>query len=236
EYVLRTIIAVPAFLIAYVLIRRNPMHAGWLVFFLLSPQIIKNHVIHLRQGIGVAVFMLAYYSKNKWMKFPLILATGFIHSSFFIINAIGIAAWVSGKSRLSTNLRVSLLLVTFVVIGMLLDVLASGVGARQGAQYAEAELDVSGLGFIVWGIIFLLLVSSKKDFLVAQIFPLAILAFYLSAYFVSPVAGRVFESGLMLVLVACLSLSGWKRQMALVLLVAHTLLFYTMNFGKPWFG
>lgn len=236
EYVLRAVIGVPAFVVSYTVLRKNPLHAGWLVFILFSPQIIKNHIIHLRQGVAISVFLLGYYSERKWMRYPLILMTGLIHSSFFVINSIGVASWISGKSRLSAALRIALLLSVFVVIGAMIDVLAKGMGARQGTQYAEASLAVSGLGFLVWGIVFLLMISSKKDFLVANIFPLAILAFYLAAYFVSPVSGRIFESGLLLVLLACLSLSGWRRQVFLVIFVSHALFFYVTNFARPAFG
>lgn len=234
--VLRIIIFIPAFVIPFLILRKNPRHVGWLVFFLFTPQIIKNHIIHLRQGYGIAIFLLGYYSGTGWIRYPLMLASGFIHSSFFLVNLIGISAWASGKARLASGLRITILLISFVCIGVLLDVLAAGLGARQGSQYAETGLDVSGLGFLIWATVFSLFISSRTEFLISNIFPLSILVFYLSAYFVSPVSGRIFESGLLLVFIAGLSLTGWRRQAFLGIIVGYSLLSYAMRIGQPMLG
>src|SRR5690606_31256538 len=62
EVVLRIIIFVAAFLVSWLLLRQNPRHIFWMMGFLLIPQVMKNHIIHLRQGLGLAVFLLGYFS------------------------------------------------------------------------------------------------------------------------------------------------------------------------------
>lgn len=236
DLIIRIIIFVPAFVISFLILRKNPAHVGWLVFFLLTPQIIKNHIIHLRQGFGIAVFLLGYYSSRAWIRYPLMAASGFIHSSFFVVNLIGISAWISGKTRLSSELRLSLLLFAFMFIGVSLNVLAAGLGARQGIQYAETGVEVSGLGFLIWGSVLMLLASSGTAFLIFNIFPLSILVYYLSGYFVSPVGARIFESGLLLLLITGLSLTGWRKQVFLGLMVGYSIMSYITRIGKPMLG
>lgn len=236
ETTLRLIIFVPAFLVSFLIIYHNPRYAFWLSIFLLTPQVLKNHIIHLRQGMGIGVFLLGYFAGPKWMRIALITVAGFIHSSFLCIGLIILSVWVTGKLSLSPWLRIVILVACFIVLGVVFGAIAGGLGARQGEQYATATLDISGLGFVFWFCMLALFLSAGTGFIRQNLLPISVLGFYISVYFLTAVAGRIFESGLLLVLLGGLSIRGWKRQAFIAAYMLFASLIYLKNWGQPWFG
>lgn len=231
----RILIYIPAFIVPFTILRNNNKHALWLTFFLLAPQVMKNHVIHLRQGFGLSVFLIGYYAKPKWIRVTVMGASGFIHASFLIINAVGIAVEVARTIRFSPGLRIAIFAISFPVIGLLLHSIAGALGARQGGEYG-IELDASGLGFLFWSSILVLMISAGSHFIRDHIFPLSVTLFYLSSYFFTPVSARIFESIILLVLLAGLSLRGWRRQAFLFSVVLYFLITLLLRIGQPWLG
>jgi len=236
ENVVRIFVFSSAFLVAWQLLKHNPRHAIWLIIFLISPQVIKNHIIHLRQGVALGVFVLGYFAGPRWLRISLMLASGFIHSSFLFILIIGVAVWASASLRSEPRLRAAVLILCFVSIGVLIGVVSGELGARQALLYADADLEVSGLGFLFWIAMFVLFLSAGASFLKENIFAFSNLAFYLAIYFLTPVAGRIFESGFFLVFQAGLGLPGWRRRFFLGAFVLLTAGQYAARIGQPLLG
>lgn len=236
EVALRIIIFVAAFVVSWLLLRHNPRHIFWMMAFLLMPQVMKNHVIHLRQGLGLAVFLLGYFSGAKWRGRLLMLAAGFIHTSLLFIAVIFSTVYLIGLLRLSPRLRVILLLLGFSLLGVAVGTIAGMLGARQAGEYSNVQTSFSGLGFLFWSVALGLFLSAGRDFLQSNMASLAILAFYLTTYFTLPVSARIFESGLAFIFMSGLALPGWRRQIFLLLIFGYTLMQYAMNLGRPWLG
>ena len=243
ENAMRVLIFVPAFLVSWQLIKRDQRHAVWMVAFLLSPQVVKNHIIHLRQGVAIGVFLVGYFATSTWLRLAFIAAACLIHSSFLFICVIGLGSWSLKELRFSPRAQAAVFILGFAVIGVIVEVFAGGMaavagqlGARQALVYADANLDISGIGFVFWGIIFLLFVSSGDDFIRRNNFAISVLAFYLVAYFLTAVAGRVFESGMFLVFLAGLGLWGWRRNAFLIGFLVLAFGQYYTRLGEPWLG
>ena len=231
---LRILIFVPAFGVAYLLLRHDPRNGLWIALFLLMPQVMKNHVIHLRQGVGLSVFLLGYFAPHPWRGRALMLAAGFIHSSFLFIALILGAIWALRALPLSPRFQVAVMVAGFALLGTGAGVVAQALGARQALAYAEASMRVSGLGFVFWALIAALFLSSGRAFLQAQMPALAILAFDLGTYFVLPYAARVFESGLVVVFLSGLQLAGLRRGAFVMGALAYVGLQYAI--ASPWSG
>jgi hypothetical protein len=236
DQVVRVLIFVPAFIVAWQLIRRDPRNAIWMVIFLLSPQVVKNHIIHLRQGVGLSVFLLGYFARPKWLRVGLMATAGFIHSSFLIVAMLGLAVWLSQVLQSTPRLRAAALIFSLLVIGVLMGVIAGDLGARQATIYADADLDISGLGFLFWGAILVLFATSGSSFLRHNLFGLSVLVFYLVVYFLTPVAARIFESGMFLVFLAGLDLPHRRRLVFVWAFTAFTIVQYLTRIGQPWLG
>lgn len=236
EQVVRVLIFIPAFVVPYLTLRNNPKYFLWLMLFLLIPQVMKNHVIHLRQGVGVAIFMAGYYANPKSLRLGLMGAAGLVHSSFLVVGLIGIIVWIFLKLKVAVRLRVLIMAIQFGILGFFLNLIAASAGARQGEQYVNFEVAISGLGFAFWAFVFFIFTSSRRKYILENIFPISILAFYLPVYFVTPVAARILESALLLVLISGLSLEGWRRQLFLACMTFYTFAIFLLRLDQPWLG
>lgn len=235
EAVLRTIIFVPATLVAWLVLRQNPRQFGWLLLFLMLPQVVKNHIIHLRQGLAIAVFLAGWFASRQSLRWMLLAVTPFIHASFFFV----LFLWVMVKSmrllRLAADLRT--LLVAGAAIGVggsywLVDV----VGARQAELYTASATDLSGLGFGFWMLVLIVMFLQGREFLRQYAFEVSTIVFFLGTYFLSPVTGRIFESTLLLVLLSGLQLTGWRFPVFMTLFIAYMAQQWLMRIGEPNLG
>ncbi|WP_236176766.1 EpsG family protein [Pseudomonas qingdaonensis] len=236
ETSLRIIIGGPATLTAYMLLRSNPRYFFWLLLFMFLPQLIKNHIVHLRQGMAISIFLAGWFATRWPFRYFLILLSPFIHASFFFIIFFMLLCYVLNSLRFSSSLRN----LVFVTIGLLFGVAVGGIasflGARQGQAYDFSSVGVSGLGFIFWSGILLLFLVQGRAFLRDQALAVAIVVFYLSTYFLNEVAGRIFESGFILVLLAGLSLPQRWRLLFVALICLYGLIGYAGRLGQSWLG
>lgn len=236
EWVLRTIIFVPACTVAYLVIKQDPRQAIWLVLFLLMAQVLKNHIIHLRQGYALALFLAGWFAQQKRVSWPLMLGSAFVHTSFVFVLVIFAAVNLAKYFRLSPYLQVSAGIILGAIIGAALPHIAAAVGARQAGEYEFNAASISGLGFVYWGSILLLFLSSGRAFVTTRAFALAATGFYLSTYFQIEVTARIFESTILLVLLAGLDLQGWRRLSFLAATVCYAALQYIQRAGLPYLG
>lgn len=188
----------------------------FLVVLLFLPQITKNYVIHLRQGFALAVFLLACGDLRSIGRSIFgALVAALIHSSFFLILAILLLAYIVRALSLSF-LQSTLLVLVFGCVCMLgLELVASIAHARQSDVAGELD-ERSGLAFVFWLGIFIVywLYASKsgRELRVPIIYGMTSIALYLFLYFTSPFAGRIFESCLpaLIVVVARFMPAGRK--------------------------
>lgn len=236
DIVVRVLIGVPAALVAWLILRYGQGHLFWLLLILLLPQVVKNHIIHLRQGVAIAIFLAAWHIRRQPFRALLMLATPLIHASFaFIIGLLGLSR-ITWFLRFAPDLRSLVFLGSGIFIGFGLEVLATSVGARQASLYHFIAADVSGLGFLFWTTVFIIWCLESRRFLREHAFESSIILFYLGTYFLVEVAGRVFESGLALVLLAGLNLTRWRRRAFLLLFVGYFVLQWLTRMAYPWLG
>jgi hypothetical protein len=78
--------------------------------------------------------------------------------------------------------------------------------------------------------------AGREKFLKAHVFETGLIVFYLSTYWLIEVTARIFESGVLLVLMAGLALSGWRRLGFLAMIVVFGGVMWSMRIGKPAMG
>lgn len=236
EGVVRVVIFISAFLSAYLALKVDSRFFFVLLLFLLLPQVLKNYVIHLRQGLAVSVFLLGWFSRGRFSRNLLILFTPFIHASFFFVVVIYFFSRVFVLLRLSSGLRIF----AFMLIGggasFFTLWLASNLGARQAEVYGENNLEISGLGFIYWLAIASIYFLQGKEFLKENSFQVGMLIFYLAVYFFLPVSARIFESALLLVLISGLRLTSWRLILCLLLFCFYFAMQWVPRLSQPGFG
>lgn len=232
----RSIIFVSALLTAWLVLIKNSKHLFLLLFFLLLPIVIKNNLIHLRQGLAIAVFLLGWYSVGYYKKWFLLILAPFIHSSFLFILFLFIANKLMQNLRFSFDIRLLAFLILGVVMGLGLEWLASALGARQADEYSFTPSEISGFGFALWGGVALVWISEGRLFLRRFSFETGIILIYLGTYWFIEVAGRIFESGLIFVLIAGLALTQWRRATFLILVLGAGGFQWLARAGQPGIG
>ncbi|MEM2129725.1 MAG: EpsG family protein [Candidatus Bathyarchaeia archaeon] len=214
EQVLQIIIGLSAFSVAYTILRFGHDKFIWLLLVLVYPLIIKNHVIHLRQGIAIAFFligMLGISQKKNWIKWILVSITPFIHSSFFIVLGIYLLVNLTKGLKFAIDLSIFFFSICTLAIIFLLPVLVSIFGARQASTYNWLVLnDVSGFSFVFWFVILTVFLTESKIFLRTYRFEISMIIFYLGTYFFVPVTARIFESSIALIILSGFQLTGWR--------------------------
>lgn len=236
EVVVRIIVFFSAFVVSYLLLINNPKNFFWLLLVLIFPQVMKNFVIHLRQGLAISVFLLGWFSAGNKKRLFFIGLSPFIHSSFFIIIAILLGGWFLKKLKTAPDIKLLLYFSVSLSLALLVTQVAALIGARQANTTAVMDGAVSGVGFLFWCAVLVILLMQGRRFLHQYTVACGVLIFYLASYFFTPIAGRVFESGVLLVLLATLATTGWRRIIALTILLAFNMALMLVQYSQPMMG
>jgi len=236
ESVVRLIIFSSAASVAWLVLRSDPRHFIWLLLFLLLPVVMKNHLIHLRQGAAIALFLWGWFSQNRSVRLLFMGLSPFVHASFFLVLVILWAARGATHLRMAADIRTLMFGALGILIGTSLGWIAQMMGARQAETYEFAMTDVSGLGFVFWLVVFVIMVMSGRRFLREHAFEMGVIVFYLSTYFLVEVTGRMFENGMLLVLLSGLALTGWRRPAFLSVITVYGVTTWFLRVGQPAMG
>lgn len=236
ETVVRVIIFFGASSVAWLIFRHYPQHFIWLILILFFPQVIKNYLIHLRQGVAIAVFLWGWFAATRATRWLLLGLTPFIHASFFFILVLLGLTWLLRSVRFAPDLRTATYVGAGIAFGLGLGVLAELLGARQGGGYSFERADVTGLGFVLWTMTLAIMLSAGRAWLREHAFEGGIVTFYLTTYWLIEVTARIFESGLIVVLLAGLTLRGGRRRAFLGVVLGGGALAWMLRIGQPALG
>lgn len=198
-----------------------------IILFLLLPQVIKNHIIHLRQGTALAVYLLGFVPLFGKRRMTLRLLACFIHSSVLFLFFFEIMEKILKYFKLSFASR--LLIATIFLIGFIQSIpfLAMVMQDRRAQEYSfSMAADASGMGIIIWACIaflFIMVIDKKELYHVVACYGLI---FYISSYFFLDFGARVFENIIPLLIIGILNL---KDKYAKFLLVGVLILFGLLN-------
>ncbi|MBE0472456.1 MAG: EpsG family protein [Methyloprofundus sp.] len=236
ELTLQLLIFIFSFIFAFAVLSYDKKLFLWLLLLLLLPQVLKNNIMQLRQGYAVAIFTFAWICLHGKPRFFLIALTPLMHSSFFVVLLFLLIYKAAHWIKLNFGLRAFLVGLAALVASVALLYLASVVGARQGARYNDAGLNVSGLAFLFWFMVFSVFLFQSKSWFSKHGFPVATLLVYLVMYFTFPLSARVFESTLPLVMIAGFSMQGWKLYSFKILFLFYFFYQYYLGLQKPFLG
>lgn len=236
ENVLRVIIFTSSAITAYLVLRHEAKYFLFLILILFLPQVLKNNIIHLRQGLAIAVFLFGWFSARQNFRYVFFAFACLIHASFFIIVFLMLLNHFLIRFRLGFELRAAVIFFGGIFVGFLGLWLAGFLGARQANEYADGAADVSGLGFVFWTVVAGLCALQGKSFLRNNSLQFSFIIFYLSTYFLLPVTARVFESGLILILLSLLGLTSYRRYAFFLALSFYFIAQWIPRLGLPGFG
>jgi hypothetical protein len=212
KQVIKIIIFFSSFLTSFLVLKNNPKYFFILILFLFFPSLIFKFITHIRQGLAISIFLLGWFTVSKSLRSFLFILSVFIHSSFFIVLLIYYLGLIYEKLRLSISLKI----ITTVIFGILfsfsIKYIVEFFGARQAESFLFEIGNVSGLGFVLWSFILWIYLMQGNNFIKKHNFVLVNIIFYLSTYFFLDFTIRVFESILIIILLASLDLTAWRKQ------------------------
>lgn len=173
--------------------------------FLCIPFSYMIQLTALRQGLGLSIILLALIlglkvNGNKLL--TLVFIMGFVHSSIFIMFVLLIVDRFHRKLSFFNDItsRVIYQISVALIMSILGLKVASILGMRQGEEYSMVFNNVSGYSFLMYFLILITLLINYKGekssiFLQNNTFFISIsgIIFYLSAYWFSPLAGRMIS-------------------------------------------
>ena len=236
ENVIKTIIFMASFLSSYSFIKlsnskiRNIL---LMVILLLLPIILKNYITHLRQGLAIGLFMLGMLFSD-WRRIAFVIVTPFIHSSFFfVIFLTQIDRIISWFTTFKTKIRIAIVFSIGIILSLNLRRIAAFLGDRRADQYDFTTADVSGLGWLFWFIVLIVMVSAGKHYLKQYSISAYCITFYLATYPFIEVTSRIFESSILIVILDLLNLKGWRKYIFLFLIFVYGLLQWYLRLQSP---
>lgn len=237
ENIVRVIIFVSTFIVFYLVLKNvEPKYFILALLILLLPQVLKNNIIHLRQGAAISCFLIGWFAHGTNKRYLFYIFAALIHSSFIIIIAGIVGVNIVLFLRLSYGVRN----VIFTLVGFFVAFfglyLAEILGARQGDSYKAEEVSVSGFAFIYWSGFFVLITLQGKGFLLKHVYSVFFIFLYLCTYFFLPVTARVFESVILLVLLSIIDFKGQYKYLGIIYFLMYFFALWVMRIDEPGFG
>ena len=238
EGVVRVLIAVPAMTVAWLSLthaeERTPLI--WIGLLLLLPQIVKNHIVHVRQGVAIAVFLAGWFAASKPARTLCFAIAPLIHVSFLVVTPLLVVVWALDHARASFYVRLLVVTLTCAAASIGTRWIAGSFEARQTEEYEFVAKEISGLGFVLWSTVLVVMVAQGRRYVSRNTFALISLSLYLSLYFVVEFSARVFESTMLIVLMAALTTTGLRLRILQAIILFVLVFQYLMQAGQPALG
>ncbi|HJS91155.1 MAG TPA: EpsG family protein [Steroidobacteraceae bacterium] len=212
-HAVRLLIFTSALVMAFEVLRHAPSKGwAWALPFLLMPQLLDNYTTHLREGCGLSIFLAGWFSESRYRKYLLLVLSPLVHSSYFVVLALYLVVGVTKRLRLANDVQVAAIVTFGAAMSVGLVWLGSILGARQASEYQYlGGATVSGLGFVFWLAVLLIFLIEGSSLVRKHALAVGALVFYLTTYFFLQFTGRIFEAMLLLVLLAGLELTSWRK-------------------------
>lgn len=218
EFALRVIIFISAFVFSFHMLRARRGDLFYIFFAIvicLLPQVMKNYVVHLRQGVAIAFVAFMMYSSTGLARRTYIILAPFVHSSYFFLLPNIFISWIA-KEKLKFRKNSFLFFLGYFLIACFIVLVFVNVLSFTSARQVETLEQVSGdrrsgVAVLFWAIIFYLFASSGDEFRRNNFFSISSIAVYIMLYFFFDPIARVFESALPFILFSGYELKSKKR-------------------------
>lgn len=204
ENVIKSIIFISTIIVLYSCGKLTNYNIFTIIIFLIVPQILKNHVIHLRQGLALSIYLLGVSSTNK-LKYIRYLSP-LIHTSFFFVIAFEMIDCFLKAAKLKYDSRLLIAFGILVIIPLLIPTIAKVFGDRRYSQYAFGLVrqDI-GLGFLIWiifSIVYIFVINKNNKINIICCYGII---FYITSYFTLDFTARIFENIIPIILISSIN-------------------------------
>lgn len=222
ENVVRIIIFSSTFLVLYNLGEKTNFSLWVLSFFVLIPQFNKNHIIHLRQGLALGVYLLSLNQKDNKISWLLKVLAVLIHTSIAFMILFELLDCVIEKLKIKYKYKMLIVAALFLVFVNSFSLMSLFIADRRFKEYTfSIATNASGLGFILWFFVGIFFITLAKRTYTNRLCFYGII-FYLVSYYFVEFGARVFENVIPLIIVGMINEENKKNR----LLYIAFLIFY----------
>lgn len=188
-------------------VEKKYIFATIILFFM--PQIYKLFLVHLRQGLAVSLYISSFICHRKSNKYLLMVSAGLVHNSFIPISLVHFfcdrySVYFSAKAIITITIFFG------SIIGIFLFEVLQLLSFRQHNNYFAVVQNNSGFGFLFWGFLFCILLTSNRFTLRNSLISIIPIGLYLSLYFINPLSARILESYLIIIVTTIYLLPKYK--------------------------
>jgi len=235
QYAIKCIIFLMISTTFFILNKKTNISPFWIILIILSPTVIVNYIMTIRQGFATVLFLIVLYYIHGRFKHLFLLIIPLFHYSFFIVLPI---YYYSIRKKNSNNPYKSIIFV--IISSALTSILILKLTSLLNLAYFENYIDDSkfkfGFGLIFWFFILILFVLEGKSFLQKNLLETFCIAFYVgSVSFFNPFS-RILQAVSILILISGFDLTGWRKQLFKILLTLFVIyliipILYNYNLG-----
>lgn len=236
DSLVRIIVFFSAFVVSCIVLTVFKRNFFLALIVLIYPPIVSFFLTHIRQGLAVSLFLAGCMYPRLSVKIILYVFAMMIHSSFFFIVSFIFLLRLLEKLKFTWDIKIISFVFYGLCISFFLENIVVFMGARQGLEYEFEAIEISGLGFLFWLVVMIIMICEGRVFLDKNFFSIATVSFYLSTYFSFEVAARIFESSVICVFFSAFSLSKWRFSAFLVLIVFFEIFIWVSKLAKPLMG
>ena len=206
-----------------------------IVLSLTIPYMLQNEIAALRQGVATALFMLAFFYFEDQKKVVVTLCVcALFHSIFFIFLFFYFLNFIILKN-IDLYKKAIINFLWMFLFSLVAIFVAKFFGLRQGDEYASNnQVGGSGGAFVVF-FVTILYIWFWGDRSNKRLYEFSILGtvIFLAAYFLTPIAGRMFNTVIPFVLILLIRKSRYQDILFLTFLVfIFTLLFLNGSYSS----
>ena len=204
ENIIRFIIFFSVFLSLLSLGKLTNYNYWIIILFIIMPNILKNYVIHLRQGLALSFYLIGFSNTNNKLIIFKYLSI-FIHTSFLFLFMIELINRISKKFKINNDVRILFICVVLFIVPFFVEDIAYLLGDRRVLEYSFLGEKNIGFGFIAWSLFLLFFITIKNRKNDVNLIIIYNLVLYISSYFTLDFSARIFESIVPIIVVSCIN-------------------------------
>ena len=238
EITIKIIIFLLTFITIHTVYKRTKIPLFWILMMSLTPILIANFVMTIRQGLAMCFFLYGYFYFRDWKKTFFILLTPLIHYLFYIVVIIYfIANNLIKKEKVNVKKVIFITLIVSSFISVVIFKIINYIGLSKLESYVDDnQSGVLGFGFIFWFAILTLFIFEGKTFLKNNLMPVMLISFYLGTVLFFAPFSRVLQATSAIVLIAGFNLTNYRNFIYKIMIILFVLymfiiFIYTKSLG-----
>jgi hypothetical protein len=225
QFSIKILIFLQLYLTFYIVRRNSVLPFYWIIVIFLTPPVLVNYIMTLRQGLA-SMFFLFFFFSTDYRKFLWLSICPLIHFLFYGVLSI---FFLSKLESIKSKPVFSLFL--FFLFSLFFSFFSNKIIIYFNLSYFEVDSNEFKLRFgfqiVYWFLILVLFINEGNSFLRNNLFVSFIIAFYLASVFIVPQLSRILDSLSILIFLTGFQLTGKNLffYKSLVLLFAFYQLF-----------